>query len=202
MKLFPFFHHRDPIEMLVVVLGGLVVVVFAFFMARGDLDAYMGLLVRGVPFLEKETVAVPDHFAVGVMEPLREESQDMENGVEEAQTAIVTPSPSVHIVASKEETDVTPQQPPKVEKSSSPSPQPSPRVSPKSGKFFVQVGAFSKEANAQNMVNTLQGLGYSAVVEQVSSLYRVRIYGFSSQEEAQKVVNRLKAQGIECFMGR
>ena len=49
------------------------------------------------------------------------------------------------------------------------------------------------------MVETLKGLGYQAVSEPVSGLYRVRIYGFQSRDEAEKVVSKLKSQGIESF---
>ncbi len=52
------------------------------------------------------------------------------------------------------------------------------------------------------MVETLKGLGYQAVSEPVSGLYRVRIYGFQSRDEAEKVVSKLKSQGIESFLGK
>ncbi|MGC8777246.1 MAG: SPOR domain-containing protein [Candidatus Caldatribacteriaceae bacterium] len=185
MKLFSFLSRRDRVEVLAIFLGGLVVVVFAFFMARGDLDAYVEILLKGG--LPAEEV------------PLSSEvTEEGFLGEKEDFAALFTPSPSP-MVSLEEEKPVVSEQP---VVAVSPMPSPSlPRESP-ARKFFVQVGAFSRESNAQSMVGTLKNLGYSATVERVSSLYRVRIYGFSSMEEAQRVVNRLKAQGIECFAGK
>ena len=187
MKLFSFLSHRDTVEILAIFLGGLVVVVFAFFMARGDLDAYVEVLLKGGLPAEETVPVSSEVFDKGFLEP-------QENLVEPA----VTPLPSP--VASLGEEKPLVSEKPSVTVPPSPSPPP-PRQTP-AGKFFVQVGAFSKESNAQGMVATLKNLGYVATVERVSSLYRVRIYGFSSMEEAQKAVSRLKAQGIECFAGK
>jgi len=187
MKLFSFLSHRDTVEILAIFLGGLVVVVFAFFMARGDLDAYVEVLLRGgLP--AEETVPVSS-------EVLNENFLEPQENLAES---TVTPLPSP--VASPGEEKPLVSEKPSVTLPPSPS-SPPPRQTP-AGKFFVQVGAFSKESNAQGMVVTLKNLGYTATVEKVSSLYRVRIYGFSSMEEAQKAVSRLKAQGIECFVGK
>ncbi|MGQ9746815.1 MAG: SPOR domain-containing protein [Candidatus Caldatribacteriaceae bacterium] len=196
MKFFNFLTYRDTTEVLIIFLGGLVVVVFAFFMARGDLGAYVDLLLKGNLPVEEKIVFSPE----------REERSSFE---EEILSEVVVPSTSLVEGFNGEKVEISP----KSETVASPTPQvtsslavsPSPTIiRPKavSGSFFVQVGAFSKESNAQGMVVTLKGLGYSATVERVSSLYRVRIYGFSSLEEAQKVVSRLKTQGIECFAGK
>lgn len=191
MKLFSFLSRRDRVELLVIFLGGLLVVVFAFFMARGDLDAYVDILLKGGVEGEEEKI------------PFSPETLDEEivGGRENLASLLASPSP-VTIPRPEEQ----PTAPPKFEQpvtAPSPSPvlPPSPRATPE-GKFFVQVGAFSKESNAQGMVATLKVLGYSGTIERVSSFYRVRIYGFSSLEEAQKAVNRLKTQGIECFAGK
>jgi hypothetical protein len=61
MKLPMPLRRKDPVETLIVLLGAVLVVVFAFFMARGDLDRYAELLVtREIPSLvevvEKEEV--------------------------------------------------------------------------------------------------------------------------------------------------
>lgn len=191
MRLFSFLSRRDRVELLAIFLGGLVVVVFAFFMARGDLDAYVDILLKGSVGGEGGEIS----FSPPALD------EEIVKGKEDLTGLLTSPSP-VTIPLQEEQ----PTAPPKLEKpvaSSSPSPvpPPSPRTTP-GGKFFVQVGAFSKESNAQGMVATLKGLGYSGTIEKVSSLYRVRIYGFSSLEEAQKAVNRLKAQGIECFAGK
>lgn len=196
MKFFTFLAYRDTMEVLTIFLGGLVVVVFAFFMARGDLDAYVDLLLKG-------SLPVEEKIAF-VTKP--EEELSLEG---ETLSEVVVPSPSLVEGFGEERVEVSPK--PEVVAPPTPRATPSLAVSPSpliralktaSGSFFVQVGAFSKESNAQGMVATLKGLGYSATVEQVSSLYRVRIYGFSSLEEAQKVVSHLKAQGIECFAGK
>ena len=53
---------RDPVETIIILLGGLLVVVIAFFIARGDLDYYTEYLLTGGVFerkIEVKEVEIP-----------------------------------------------------------------------------------------------------------------------------------------------
>jgi DedD protein len=60
----------------------------------------------------------------------------------------------------------------------------------------VQVGSFSAEANAGNLVSTLRQKGLSAYQETVNSsgseIYRVRIGPFLDREEAMRTERRIR----------
>jgi len=65
--------------------------------------------------------------------------------------------------------------------------------------FWVQVGAFSKRKNADNLASKLRGSSYSAVVSQAvskgRSIHKVRVGPYFSREEAQIVSKTLSRQG-------
>ena len=84
-----------------------------------------------------------------------------------------------------------------------PAPQPQPRAVPpppaRSGRYAVQVGAFSVEANAKALQERLTKLGEQAVIHK-SSLYFVRIGPFETKEQAIKVRERLERAGISAII--
>lgn len=65
------------------------------------------------------------------------------------------------------------------------------------GQFFVQVGAFSDNSNAQALYNRVAPLGRAAIVATQSDtpIYRVRLGPIATREEASGVVQDLVAQG-------
>ncbi|HXL01879.1 MAG TPA: SPOR domain-containing protein [Candidatus Atribacteria bacterium] len=192
---FAFLKRQDPVETIVILLGGLVVVVIAFFIARGDLDYYTEYLLSGGVFereIEIKEVKVSPSPYFPLEEFLSQElSQELSSfpvpAEEEASPSpvVVTPVPREKEVALSQKAETPPR-----------------AVEALSGEFFVQCGAFSRPENAQKMVEVLKGFGYQAVSESVSGLYRVRIYGFQSRDEAEKAVAKLKGQGIESFVGK
>lgn len=70
-------------------------------------------------------------------------------------------------------------------------------VQPGTRLFYIQVGAYSKRANAQKMADELKQLGYPAIVLDPSSgsrsLFRVRVGGYESRDKAEAVVGKLAA---------
>ncbi|HOQ67458.1 MAG TPA: SPOR domain-containing protein [Candidatus Atribacteria bacterium] len=197
---FAFLKRQDPVETIIILLGGLLVVVFAFFMARGDLDYYTEYLLTGNIFEEKVEVKEVSPSTYAWVEEEFEHQEESVEGLpsqEEIPSEEVAPSTQIAASAPPEEKKVEP--PAKPAAPSSPPPK---VAEAPSGGFFVQCGAFSQPANAQKMVDLLKGFGYQAVSEPVSGLHRVRIYGFQSSDEAQKVANKLKGQGIEAFVGK
>lgn len=67
--------------------------------------------------------------------------------------------------------------------------------------YRVQVGAFSKKANAENMQSELKKKGFDGFIVSVSSsLYRVQVGAFSSRENADKYLDTLKSKGYTGFI--
>jgi DedD protein len=72
---------------------------------------------------------------------------------------------------------------------------------PTSGRWAVQVGTFSKEANAQRLVKELRDQGQSAFVMPLKSgsatLYRVRIGPMKDRAGAEAALRELKSAGAK-----
>jgi len=73
--------------------------------------------------------------------------------------------------------------------------------------YRVQIGAYSKRANAEKMLAEIKtlpdiiGAGYkNAYIRLINGLYKVQVGAFSKRENAQKVVNDLKFKGYSSFI--
>lgn len=77
-------------------------------------------------------------------------------------------------------------------------PPPAPRPRP-SGKFVVQVGAFSLEANANSLVERLARIGQQAFIDH-DTLYRVRLGPFATRDLAVKTRTDLEANGLSAII--
>lgn len=77
-------------------------------------------------------------------------------------------------------------------------PPPRPAVS-LTGRFVVQVGAFSQEVNAKALQQKLKAIGQASTIDH-SSLYHVRIGPFDTHEQAVSVRSRLEAAGISAII--
>ena len=81
-----------------------------------------------------------------------------------------------------------------------PQPQPQPRTAPaRTGRYVVQVGAFSQEANAKALQRKLAAIGHEATIEH-TSLYLVRIGPFDTRDQAASVRAKLEAAGISAII--
>jgi rare lipoprotein A len=79
-------------------------------------------------------------------------------------------------------------------------PQPQPRAAtPRTGRYIVQVGAFSQEANAKSLQKKLAGIGQDATIDH-TSLYMVRIGPFETRDQAASVRAKLEAAGISAII--
>ncbi|HEX3577963.1 MAG TPA: septal ring lytic transglycosylase RlpA family protein [Thermoanaerobaculia bacterium] len=79
-------------------------------------------------------------------------------------------------------------------------PQPQPRAAaPRSGRYVVQVGAFSQEANAKALQKKLANIGQDATIDH-TSLYLVRIGPFETRDQAATVRAKLEAAGISAII--
>jgi rare lipoprotein A len=73
------------------------------------------------------------------------------------------------------------------------------RIATAIAKFFVQVGAFSVEANAKSLQDRLTRIGQRSFVEH-NELYRVRIGPFETREDAIRARTSLEESGISAII--
>src|SRR4051812_7062196 len=79
-------------------------------------------------------------------------------------------------------------------------PQPQPQPAPaRTGRYVVQVGAFSQEANAKALQKKLASIGHEAAIVH-TSLYLVRIGPFETRDQAASVRSKLEAAGISAII--
>jgi rare lipoprotein A len=79
-------------------------------------------------------------------------------------------------------------------------PQPQPRAAtPRTGRYVIQVGAFSQEVNAKALQKKLAGIGQDATIDH-TSLYLVRIGPFETRDQAASVRAKLEAAGISAII--
>ena len=79
-----------------------------------------------------------------------------------------------------------------------PAPQPQPATSP-TGRYVVQVGAFSQEANAKALQDRLTRIGQPSHIDH-GSLYFVRLGPFATREGAVQMRSKLEAAGISAIV--
>jgi rare lipoprotein A len=72
-------------------------------------------------------------------------------------------------------------------------------AAPRTGRYLVQVGAFSQEANAKALQKKLKAIGQDAMIEH-TSLYLVRIGPFETRDQAVSVRAKLEAAGISAII--
>ena len=77
-------------------------------------------------------------------------------------------------------------------------PQPRPAAT-HSGRYVVQVGAFSQEGNAKALQQKLKAIGQESTIDH-TSLYFVRIGPFATREQAAGVRAKLEAAGISAII--
>lgn len=66
--------------------------------------------------------------------------------------------------------------------------------------YRVQVGAFSKKSNAENLLKTIKSKGYDAIIKIDGILYKVQVGAFSNKENADKMLNKLKNDGFQAII--
>lgn len=66
--------------------------------------------------------------------------------------------------------------------------------------YTVQIGAFSKEINAQNLAKEVRDKGYQTYVVKGKTLYKAQVGEFKSYEEAQNISQELKELGYPVFV--
>ena len=77
-------------------------------------------------------------------------------------------------------------------------PEPAPQPT---GKLYrVQVGAFKKKGNADNLAKKLKEKGYDVIIKKVGDLYKVQCGAFSKKANAEALYNKLVKDGYKPFI--
>ncbi len=66
--------------------------------------------------------------------------------------------------------------------------------------YTIQVGAFSKEMGAQDLVKEIRDKGFQADVIKGKTLYKVQVGEFKSSQEANTISEKLKKLGYEIWI--
>lgn len=63
--------------------------------------------------------------------------------------------------------------------------------------YRVQVGAFTKKANADNYAKEIKGKGFDTIVKKIGRYYKVQVGAFSQLKNAEAQLAKLKAAGYK-----
>jgi cell division septation protein DedD len=78
------------------------------------------------------------------------------------------------------------------------------KAPPPGSAWAVQVGAFSKESGASEVLNEMKKMGYSASISKSdasgATFHRVRVAAGKSREEAQRVASALEKKGYPVLV--
>src|SRR2546423_12407008 len=70
------------------------------------------------------------------------------------------------------------------------------------GGYSVQVAAYNRKAEAENLVTTLDKRGYQARVDESGAWFRVRIGRYATAKDAEEALKRIKAKHMDGFVVR
>jgi DedD protein len=81
---------------------------------------------------------------------------------------------------------------------------PGTKPAPSTGRYLIQVGAYSNDSSARQAVDRVQGAGLAAFTERIKTergdRIRVRVGPFPDREAAERARDRLKASGMEAAL--
>lgn len=66
--------------------------------------------------------------------------------------------------------------------------------------YRVQVGAYSKKANADAMLEKIKKAGFDTCMVQVDGLYKVQVGAYSKKSNADAMAEKLKASGFDTYI--
>lgn len=66
--------------------------------------------------------------------------------------------------------------------------------------YRVQVGAFSKKANADAMMTKIKNAGFDTYMVHIDGLYKVQVGAFSKKANADAMAEKLKAKGFNSYI--
>jgi len=66
--------------------------------------------------------------------------------------------------------------------------------------YRVQVGAFSKQANAEKMLDKVKNAGFDTYLVFADGLYKVQVGAYSKKENAEKMLAKVKNAGFDTYI--
>lgn len=115
----------------------------------------------------------------------------------DAKPSIVDPTKAPKVAAEK-----PPIKPPPVVEKTESKPATSAAASVSTSRYSVQVAAYTKKSEAENLVSTLKKRGYEARVDGSVAPFRVRIGRYATEKDAEAALKRIKAKHMEGFVVR
>jgi cell division septation protein DedD len=167
---------------LILIFVAILVLGIVVFLLGVSVGKKQGRIVEETQLADKPTEQIIEQKPVSQKESADPISQELEShkkaGEDKAQPEKVTAKQVVK---------------PKVE-SSKPAPS-----SQRQNVYWIQVGAYSSQQNANTVVEEYKGKGYNAIVIEPSptdrrKLYRVRLGGYATREQAEKARDELAQQ--------
>jgi len=181
---------RSNMETLIILIGAIIVLGFAFHLARER--SY-------IPPEEPTIVEEEKEIAPAIEAPIELPQKIMVEKVEEGEKI-----PETEI-----KKEVSPEgEPPFTEPSVIKTPKVEPEVKVVKESeivsdkkvYTIQVGAFSAEKNAQNLAKEIRDKGYQTHVIKGKTLYKVQVGEFKTSEEAKKISEDLRKLGYEIWV--
>lgn len=75
-----------------------------------------------------------------------------------------------------------------------------PQPSPSSALYRVQVGAFTKKANADRQLEKVKAAGFDTYMVKASSNYKIQVGAYSKKSNADNMSTKLKAAGFDTYI--
>jgi DedD protein len=170
-------------------IGAITLVLTAVIVVPMLLDSEPRPLNQNIP-IEIPSKNTPFTPKIEPVKSLASASPEPEGGKSEP-VALETRPTQASAVASAPQAEPPKVEPPKVE-------PPKANTSP-SGKYLIQVAAYSKDEQAQDWVKKLKAGGFQAYTEKITTSaglrIRVRVGPYATQAEADKALALIKAQG-------
>lgn len=66
--------------------------------------------------------------------------------------------------------------------------------------YYVQVGAYSVKANADNQLAKVKAAGFDAFIKKIDNLYKVQVGAYSVKANADAMVEKVKKAGFDVFI--
>lgn len=66
--------------------------------------------------------------------------------------------------------------------------------------YRVQVGAYSKKANADNQLKEIKAKGFEAFITQADGLYKVQVGAYKQKSNADSMLAKVKVAGFDAFI--
>ena len=197
---------RSNVETLIILVGAIVILSVAFYMAREK--SYLPpveLEPQHQSISKEETVKSSKEEQKEVEQSIipevstAEKQPETETAIEEKPAESVIPvQPTGQAVQKDSELPVKPAipEPPKQE-----IPVRATETAPPSGSAFtVQVGFFSNEANARGLAKEIENRGYQVLVIKHNNSFKVQVGSYPTRAQAEDASQQLKRMGYEIWI--